>query len=136
MKHEPLRAVLDAITLDPAGDHTLLAMAERAHFSVRHLSRLFDEHVGMSAASYVERARVEAARAMLEGGDDGLELVAKRTGFGSVETMRRAFLRGLGVTPGVYRSQFRTTGIGSNREAAHDDLWPDAFHRVPVSPPA
>jgi transcriptional regulator GlxA family with amidase domain len=136
VKNEPLRAVLDAIALDPAADHSLTAMAERAHFSVRHLSRLFDEHVGMSAASYVERTRVEAARSLLEGGDEGLELVAKRTGFGSVETMRRAFLRELRVTPGVYRSQFRTTGIGAAGERHDDDTWPEAFHRIPVSPPA
>jgi transcriptional regulator GlxA family with amidase domain len=117
VKHEPLRAVLDAVALDPGADHSLAAMAERANFSVRHLSRLFEEHVGMTAGSYVDRVRVEAASAMLEGGDEGLEVVAKRTGFGSVETMRRSFLREFGVTPGAYRAQFRTTGIAEDRRA-------------------
>ena len=88
-----------AVALDPAADHSLAVMAARANFSVRHLTRLFDEHVGMSAASYVERVRLEAASVMLEGGDESLELVGKRTGFGSVETMRRAFLRDFGVSP-------------------------------------
>src|SRR4029434_2324452 len=97
VKSEPLRRVLDAIALDPSGDHSLNAMAERASFSVRHLSRLFEEQVGLTAGAYVERVRVEAARAMLEGGDEGLPEVATRTGFGSAETMRRHFLRDLGV---------------------------------------
>jgi hypothetical protein len=49
--------------------------------------------------------------------------------------MRRAFLRELGVTPGAYRAQFRTTGIKDDR-GSRDELetWPDTFHRVPVSP--
>ena len=135
VKSEPLRRVLDAVALDPAGDHSLAAMAERAHFSVRHLSRIFEEQVGLTAGAYVERVRVEAARAMLEGGDDGLAVVAARTGFGSAETMRRTFLRELGVTPGAYRSQFRTTGItddGGQRD--EPNIWPDAFHRISVTP--
>jgi transcriptional regulator GlxA family with amidase domain len=135
VKSEPLRAALDAVALDPAGDHSLGAMAERTNFSVRHLSRLFEEQVGLTAAAYVERVRVEAARAMLEGGDEGLPVVADRTGFGSTETMRRAFLRELGVTPGAYRAQFRTTGIKDDRRSRDElETWPDTFHRVPVSP--
>jgi transcriptional regulator GlxA family with amidase domain len=137
VKNEPLRLALDAVALDPAADHTLRAMAERTHFSIRHLSRLFEEQVGLTAGAYVERVRVEAARTMLESGDEGLPVVADRTGFGSPETMRRAFLRELGVTPGAYRSRFRTTGITADRRDPDDaELWPDTLHRVPVSPPA
>jgi transcriptional regulator GlxA family with amidase domain len=137
VKSEPLRLALNAVALDPAGDHTLRAMAERTNFSVRHLSRLFEEQVGLTAGAYVERVRIEAARTMLEGGDEGLSVVADRTGFGSTETMRRAFLRELGVTPGAYRSQFRTTGIkGDHSNGDVPDIWPDTFHRVPVSPHA
>jgi transcriptional regulator GlxA family with amidase domain len=133
VKSEPLRIALDAVALDPAGDHSLRAMAERANFSVRHLSRLFEAQVGLTVGVYVERVRVEAARAMLEGGDEGLPVVADRSGFGSTETMRRAFLRELGVTPGAYRAQFRTTGIASEGD---DGIWPGTVHHVPVSPQA
>jgi transcriptional regulator GlxA family with amidase domain len=137
VRSEPLRLALDAVALNPAGDHTLRAMAERASFSVRHLSRLFEEQVGMTAGAYVERVRLEAARALLESGDEGLPVVAERTGFGSPETMRRAFLRELGVTPGAYRAHFRTSGIAGGGNGAGDgDPWPGSVHRVPVSPPA
>jgi transcriptional regulator GlxA family with amidase domain len=132
VKTEPLRLALDAVALDPAGDHSLSAMAKRANFSVRHLSRLFEEQVGLTAGAYVERVRVEAARAMLECGDDGLPVVATRAGFGSPETMRRTFLRELGVTPGAYRSQFRTTGIKDGHgEPVERDIWPDTFRLQP-----
>ncbi|MEV0677514.1 DJ-1/PfpI family protein [Actinosynnema sp. NPDC050436] len=105
-----LRAVLDAIADDPAGAWTVAEMARRAAMSARHFARVFPRRVGASPARYVERARVEAAAGVLESGDEGLDVVARRCGFGSSETMRRAFLRVLGVTPGGYRHRFRTTG--------------------------
>jgi AraC-like DNA-binding protein len=50
---------------------------------------------------------------LLETGDDSLPVVARRTGFGSAESLRRAFVRHLGVTPGAFRTSFRTTGTGT-----------------------
>ncbi len=107
IRHDALRAVLDAVAVDPAGDHSLSRMAERAGFSVRHLSRLFDEQVGMTAGRYVERVRVEAARSLLEAGDDTIDVIARNTGFRSAETMRRAFVREVGLAPGAYRVRAR-----------------------------
>jgi transcriptional regulator GlxA family with amidase domain len=110
-RHEPLREVVRAVVLDPGGDHSVPAMAARATMSVRHFSRLFAHEIGMPPAQYVERARVDAARGRLESGDDSQDAIARRCGFGTAETMRRAFLRVLGVPPGAYRDRFRTTGL-------------------------
>ncbi|KOV72852.1 AraC family transcriptional regulator [Streptomyces sp. AS58] len=104
-----LRQILDSVTADPRGDHSLAAMAARAGVSERHLTRLFRAETGMTAAQYVERIRLEAAQVLLESGSDPLDNVARRSGFGSVETLRRSFHRVLGVTPGAYRDRFRTT---------------------------
>jgi transcriptional regulator GlxA family with amidase domain len=110
-RHEMLRQVLDAVAGDPGGDHTLPAMARRAGVSARHVTRLFGDEVGTTPARYVEQVRMEAARAMLETGDETMAVVARRTGFGSPESLRRAFMRHLGVMPSAYRASFRTTGV-------------------------
>ena len=112
-RHEMLRHVLDAVVEDPAGSHTLSAMARRAGLSARQVTRLFDQEVGTTPARYVEQVRLEAARAMLETGDDTLEVVARRAGFGSPESLRRAFTRHLGVLPSAYRASFHTTGAST-----------------------
>ncbi|MET8241748.1 GlxA family transcriptional regulator [Streptomyces sp. NPDC005078] len=104
-----LRQVLDEVAAEPRADHTLAAMAARAGVSERHLTRLFRAETGTTAGQFVERIRLEAAQALLESGSDPLDTVARRSGFGSVETMRRTFQRILGVTPGTYRDRFRTT---------------------------
>jgi transcriptional regulator GlxA family with amidase domain len=133
VRHEPLRRVLDAVALDPAGDHTIPAMAARARFSERHLSRLFEEHLGSRPGEYVERVRLEVARAMLEAGDESLSAVAKQSGLGSEETLRRAFIKRFGVSPGAYRSRFQTTGVTALAMPGLSDNDDAPFFRVPVS---
>ncbi|WP_405550466.1 GlxA family transcriptional regulator [Streptomyces sp. NBC_01171] len=110
-RQEMLRRVLDAVAQDPSANHTLAAMARRAGVSTRHVTRLFRDELGTTPAHYVEQVRMEAAQAMLEGSDDPMASVARRTGFGSAESLRRAFIRNLAITPGAYRSRFRTTGV-------------------------
>lgn len=109
-RHEVLRGLLDAVVEDPGANHTLAGMARRAGLSDRHVTRLFREELDTSPARYVEQVRLEAARAMLENGDDPVSTIARQTGFGSPESMRRAFAAQLGVTPGAFRARFRTTG--------------------------
>lgn len=110
-RQETLRRVLDAVAEDPGADHTLSAMARRASISSRHVTRLFGDEVGTTPARYVEQIRLEAAQAMLETGDDPMAVIARRTGFGSPESLRRAFVRNLKVTPGAFRARFHTTGV-------------------------
>ena len=74
--------------------------------------RVFRDQVGMTPARFVEQARLEAAKVLLATGDQSQESVARRTGFGTTDTMRRTFRRNLGISPGMYRNSFRTTGIG------------------------
>ncbi|MBO3680324.1 GlxA family transcriptional regulator [Streptomyces sp. NEAU-YJ-81] len=110
-RQEMLRRVLDAVSEDPGANHTLSAMARRAGVSPRHVTRLFCDEVGTTPARYVEQIRLEAAQAMLETGDDPMAVIARRTGFGSPESLRRAFVRNLKVTPGAFRARFHTTGV-------------------------
>ena len=54
------------------------------------------------------RTRVEAAQRQMERTNRGLKQIAAACGFGSVDLLRRAFVRLLGIPPGRYRSQFLT----------------------------
>ena len=52
---------------------------------------------------------MEAARELLENRRITVDAAAVQCGFGSAETMRRAFLRVLGVGPAAYRERFRSS---------------------------
>ncbi|MBY4383780.1 GlxA family transcriptional regulator [Rhodococcus fascians] len=111
----PLRAVVDTVVAEPAADHRLVQMAARAGVSERHLTRLFRLHADMTPAEFVERVRIGVAREQLERTTLGMNTVATRSGFGSSETLRRAFIRTLGVPPSEYRQRFSTAGLISAR---------------------
>ena len=103
-----LRQVTDAVVADPAADHSLPALAARAHVSPRHLSRLFRTGLGTTPGRYVESVRVEAAMGLLHAGHS-VTATAQRVGMGSPETLRRAFVARIGVPPAAYVQRFRTS---------------------------
>jgi transcriptional regulator GlxA family with amidase domain len=109
----PIREILDSIVADPAADHSLAELASRAAFSERHMRRVFAQQTNMTPARFVERVRVEAARELLEGDGLSIEAIASRSGFGSSETMRRAFLRVIGIGPSDYRERFSTVAASA-----------------------
>jgi transcriptional regulator GlxA family with amidase domain len=106
-EREPLAELQGWILEHPEADCSVIALARRAGMSPRNFARVFGREVGMTPACFVENARVEAARRRLEESDAGVEAVAEAVGFGSAETLRRAFLRRVRVSPGAYRSRFR-----------------------------
>ena len=103
-----LRQVVDLICAEPALDHSSARLAARVGVSARHLARLFDTELGTTPAKYVERVRLDHAKALLESGH-GVERAARAAGFGSTETLRRVFVAHFGVPPGQYRDRFMTT---------------------------
>ncbi|MEE6134842.1 GlxA family transcriptional regulator [Mycobacterium sp. 050128] len=103
----PLRTVTDAISADPARDHSVPKLAAKASLSTRQLTRLFQSELGMTPARYVELVRIDLARAGLESGRTVTE-TAHLAGFGSIETLRRVFVNHLGISPKAYRDRFRT----------------------------
>lgn len=106
-EREPLRELQVWIADNLDADLSVPALAERVHMSERHFARAFRAGVGMTPAAFVEVARVERARMALESADVGVEEIARVAGFGTVETMRRAFRRRVGVAPTDYRGRFR-----------------------------
>jgi transcriptional regulator GlxA family with amidase domain len=109
---EPLREIQRVVLEDISGDHSVEAMAARAHMSPRHFARAFRAETGVTPARHVERVRLEAARRDLEDTADPVAAIAARCGFGTAETMRRAFLRALGVGPAEYRRRFQAPVAG------------------------
>ena len=92
------------------------ARAPRRHEPAQLRARLRarGRHDARRASSRRRASRRRAAR--LEEGDDGVDARRARCGFGSAETLRRAFLRVLRVGPAAYRSRFRRARVSLNPE--------------------
>lgn len=105
-KRHSIREVQEAIEADPGGPHRIGDLARRVTMSPRHFTRVFTDEVGEAPGHYVERIRTEAARRQLEETDDTVGAIAARCGFGTAETMRRNFIRRIGIPPDQYRRAF------------------------------
>jgi transcriptional regulator GlxA family with amidase domain len=86
---------------------TVDELANQLKMSRRSFARLFAEQARTTPAEFVENARLDAARNLLEGSQLALKEIAYECGFGSPHRMRQVFSRRLGVTPGQYRSSFQ-----------------------------
>ncbi|WP_110657573.1 GlxA family transcriptional regulator [Salinicola halimionae] len=86
--------------------HSVKTLAAHAGKSPRHFARLFSAEVGVTPAAWLERARIGAARLLLEEDGQAPKQVAARVGFTSVDTLRRAFVKHVGITPAEYRKRF------------------------------
>ncbi|MER8043818.1 DJ-1/PfpI family protein [Streptomyces sp. NPDC094032] len=95
------------ITRHLGGPLTLADLAAAAHISERQLTRIFKAELGTTPSAYVESARVERARHELESTDATLERITSLCGFGTTDTLIRAFRRRLDTTPMEYRRRFR-----------------------------
>lgn len=103
-----IRELQDWIAANLGAELGVEALAERAHMSARNLTRAFRAEFGTTPASYVEQARVEWAQVSLRSTKVPIEEIARLGGFGTPETMRRAFARRLRVAPSEYRGRFRS----------------------------
>ncbi|MGO4328602.1 GlxA family transcriptional regulator [Cupriavidus sp. 2TAF22] len=107
-KSDRIQLALDFARQNLHAELSVEQLAQAAHLSPRQFSRAFREETGQTPAKAVEHLRVEAARLMMESGRHPIDVVARDTGFGDRERMRRAFLRAFGQPPQAIRRMSRT----------------------------
>jgi transcriptional regulator GlxA family with amidase domain len=69
---------------------------------------LFVDELGETPREYVERIRLDEARRQIEDTNLPAQAVARQCGFRTMDSLRRAFVRRLGVTPQWYRARFHS----------------------------
>jgi transcriptional regulator GlxA family with amidase domain len=102
--HPGVHRVQDAVIRDPAAPWSAQSLADQAHTSARHLTRLFREHAGCTPMDYLYQIRVALARDLLRDTRLDLERVAEKSGFGSAQHMRRVWRKFQPLTPSLART--------------------------------
>jgi transcriptional regulator GlxA family with amidase domain len=91
-------------------DLNIATLAQQVGMSERSFVRHYRADTGQTPARAVELIRVESARRLLLDTPLPIKRIAGQCGFGSEETLRRSFLRAIGVTPQAYRERFAAEG--------------------------
>lgn len=102
----PVAQVRQHVLANLRGDLSLAALARVANMSVRNLTRVFARDARTNPTELVERARLDAARALLETTAQPVKTIAYECGFGDAHRMRAVFRRRLGLSPQEYRAHF------------------------------
>ena len=86
---------------------TVSDLAARSAMSPRTFARRFLASTGATPLAWIVRERVRLAQRLLETSDLPIDVVARTSGFGSPDNLRKHFGRALGTTPQAYRRTFR-----------------------------
>lgn len=89
-----------------AGQPRMAVLAAHLAVSERTLTRRFQAALGHAPLTYLQHLRIDAARALLEGGDLRVEQVAAMVGYGNTSSFARLFRARVGLAPGRYRARF------------------------------
>ena len=80
-------------------------LAARLHISRRHLDRIVRAKYGRTLREMIYISRINLAKKLLDDGDDGIDLIAIKTGFQSTAAFRSSFIALTGMTPTEYKNQ-------------------------------
>ena len=101
-----LAVLLDKIRKRPGERWRIAELARLAAMSKRTFMRRFRAATGLSPADWVTRARVDAARELLENTGLSIDRIAQRCGLGTPTTLRHHFRKKVGLSPTQYRKRF------------------------------
>ncbi|SOD72831.1 transcriptional regulator GlxA family with amidase domain [Jatrophihabitans sp. GAS493] len=103
---ETLAPLLDDLAGELHLEHSIESLASRVSMSGRTFARRFRNETGTTPHAWLTHQRVLLAQQLLESGDDPIETVAARSGFGTAALLRHHFTRVVGTSPAAYRRTF------------------------------
>jgi transcriptional regulator GlxA family with amidase domain len=119
--HRPIQDLQAWILENLTADLSVEGLADRMAMSERNFARVFRRETGLTPARFVEQARLQKAREMLELGTAGVEAVAFACGYQSADVLARALIRRLGVGPQDYRRRFGAIWNSATTGETHAD---------------
>lgn len=102
--HPVVHRAQDAVAANPAENWSVEKLAAASGASPRNLSRLFNEHAGMSVTDYTNRLKISLAREILLNTALDMESIAEQSGFASTRQFRRVWERIYDTPPSRMRT--------------------------------
>lgn len=101
---EPALSTIDERLAEPL---TIARLAKRCGLSPDHFGRRFARATGRTPMRYVQERRIARAADRLIHGEEGIDAIAKASGFANRFHFSRVFTRAIGTPPAQYRRQHR-----------------------------
>ncbi|MGO4355111.1 helix-turn-helix domain-containing protein [Rhizobium sp. RAF36] len=113
---EAIQRIVEQLSRTSCNFPNLETLAKKSGLSRFHFIRVFKSEIGTTPARYVERCKIEQAKAMIEAADRSLSDIADILGFADQSHLTRRFKVIVGSTPAVFARTHnrRVTARSSN----------------------
>ncbi|RZM72412.1 transcriptional regulator [Pseudoalteromonas rubra] len=101
--HRALHQVQDQVCRQLNHPHSLQSLANQANLSVRQLTRVFKQNLGITPGEYVSGIKVAHAKALLSHSNLQIEAIADACGYSSTRHFRRVWNQFESLSPSQYR---------------------------------
>jgi len=82
-------------------------VADHVHISASHLSRQFRKETGLSMTAFINKRRVDRAKALLSENQESVTAIALSCGFENLNYFSKIFREQTGMTPLNYQKQHK-----------------------------
>lgn len=82
---------------------SLKSISKKLHISQSHISHIFSNKIGISFCDYINSLRLTEAVKLLESEEINIAEVAEKSGFATIRTFNRVFLKHYGISPSEYK---------------------------------
>jgi transcriptional regulator GlxA family with amidase domain len=110
---EPIKKAQLFIEQHVAGRLAVEELAAQSCLSRRNFERRFKKATGNTAAEYVQRVKIEAAKMRLESSPANVSEVMYAVGYSDTKAFRTLFKRLTGVSPLAYRDKYRRKALAA-----------------------
>lgn len=100
-----VRTCVDCIQLHTEEKLTISDLAQRTGYTEYYLSRKFKKETGISISNYIKFAKIERAKALLIGTNEGIAEISERLKFSSRNHFANAFGEVTGCPPAEFRKR-------------------------------
>ena len=94
-------------------DISLTTLEQELHLSKYYISHLFGEKLGIRFNDYVNSLRVSEACRLIRMTDMNITEISGASGFGTLRTFNRAFMKQMGMSPSEYKKSSRKESLGA-----------------------
>ena len=112
-ENHAIKTIVEYCAQNFTKDISLTSLEEELHLSKYYISHLFGEKLGIRFNDYLNSLRVSEACRLIRMTDMSITEISGRSGFGTLRTFNRAFMKQMGMSPSEYKKNSRKESLGA-----------------------
>ncbi len=128
-ENQAMRAVVQYCSGNFTKDLSLAILEEELHLSKYYISHLFGDKLGIRFNDYINSLRISGACRLLRTTDMSITEISDVSGFGTLRTFNRSFIKQMGMSPSEYRRSNRGEAIDVSIPIPDTENAPETPHK-------